>query len=127
MNYQDIYAVLTPQQMKLSRATGLQRLNTEGSEQQYLFLKLNRDHAERVAHDWTAKQHGAAYVLRLSVSENYLQSCERMSVAYAEHEEYKIAVADLATLHWHMQHAMSVVTVYWDPKPNAQREIVSFA
>lgn len=126
MNYQDLYAVLTPEQMKQCRTTGLQRLNTEGSEQKYLFLKLNRDHAERVAHDWTAKQFGAAYVVRLSVSEHYLQSLEKLSVAYAEHEEYKIDVNDLTTLHWHIKEPIMVATVFWCPAPNPHREIVSF-
>ncbi|MEM8499602.1 MAG: hypothetical protein AAF542_16385 [Pseudomonadota bacterium] len=124
--YTELYAVLNPAQMKACKASKLRNIHVETPEQQYLFLKLNRDHAERIAHDWTAKHYGAAYVVRISVSETYLDRCKRMSIAYAEHEEYRVCASDLSSLHWYVNGTIAVMTVYWKPNHQPIKEVVSF-
>lgn len=125
-SYTELYAVLNPAQMKACKATKLRNLHVETPAQQYLFLKLNREHAERIAREWTARHYGAAYVVRVNVDETYLDRCERMSIAYAEHEEFRISAVDLPSLHWHIVGLLSVMTVYWNPNHQPIDEIVSF-
>ncbi len=122
----ELYAVLNPEQMKACKASHFRNIQVETPAQQYLFLKLNRDHAERIAKEWTAKHYGAAYVVRLNVRKDYLEHCERMSIAYAEHEEYRICASELSLLHWHIDGVVAVMTVFWDPEYRPVKEIVSF-
>lgn len=124
--YTELYAVLNPEQMKACKVSQFRNIQVETPAQQYLFMKLSRTHAERIAREWTAKHYGAAYVVRAKMSEAYLERCERMSIAYAEHEEYRVAASDLPSLHWYMVGVLSVMTVYWDPKYKPIDEIVSF-
>lgn len=125
-SYTELYAVLNPEQMKACKVSQFRNIPVETPAQQYLFLKLNRSHAERIARDWTAKHYGAAYVVRAKVCGAYLERCEKMSIAYAEHEEYRVNASDLSSLHWYMAGVLSVMTVYWDPKYQPIDEIVSF-
>lgn len=125
-SYTELYAVLNPEQMKACKESQFRNIHVETAAQQYLFLKVNRDHAERIAKQWTAKHYGAAYVVRISVHDTYLERCKRMSVAYAEHEEYRVCASELSSLHWHIECAVAVMTVYWDPEYRPVREIVSF-
>ncbi|MFK7732275.1 MAG: hypothetical protein AB8B48_11720 [Pseudomonadales bacterium] len=124
--FTELYAVLNPEQMKACKESQFRNIQVETPAQQYMFLKLNRDHAERIAQEWTAKHYGAGYVVRINVSEAYLERCERMSIAYAEHEEYRVCASELSSLHWYMGGRVSVMTVYWDPKYRKIDEIVSF-
>ncbi len=125
-SYTELYAVLNPTQMKACKASRLRSIHTEIPAQQYLFLKLNREHAEQVAREWTARHYGAAYVVRIKVSAAYLERCTRMSIAYKEHEEYRVSTSDLSSLHWYMEGEVVVMTVYWDPEYRPIEDIVSF-
>ncbi len=122
----DLYIILNPSQMRACRASGFREIQPETVAQQFLFLKVNREHAEGIAQSWTAKHYGAAYVVRLSVSESLLDKCKKLSVAYKEHEEYRLKINDLPVLCWYLRGLLTVVTVYWEPRPQQIGEVVSF-
>lgn len=122
----ELYLPVNPEQMRWCREGRMRRIQTELPSQPFLFLKLNRKHAEAAARHDVARRYGTAYVLRLRIDTQFLNQCERSSIAYDEHTEYKIPQHRTASLHWHLQSPAEVMSVYWDEKYQESVELIGF-
>lgn len=126
MNTTEVYAVLSRKQMKYSRERHMKALNATDKKQKYLFLKCGREHAEQIAQQLTAKQYGAAYVVRLSLKNSFLSQLENSTIAYEAHKDYRVPTRQLPRLHWYLSGSLKVVSVYWCHEPEEQLDFASF-
>ena len=107
-----LYKSLTPAQFAGVIQSDWRELAAESPDQKMFYPKLNRQYAEMVARMLNLAHYNAAYVVKFNVNALFLARYEIQTVAYDEHQEYKIPIEDLPLLNCHIVGIIEVVSAF---------------
>jgi hypothetical protein len=110
--YIRLYKSLTPTQFDAVMRSGWRAFSAESPEQKIFYPKLRREYAEMIARVFNLPHYKAAYVVQFKVSAQFMARYEIQSVAYEEHNEYKIPIEELPLLNSNLIGNIEVVSSF---------------
>jgi hypothetical protein len=99
-------------EFELIRETGFTAFPPRLPEQPIFYPVLNEEYAVQIARDWNAKQHGAGYVTRFRVRNDYLSRYEVQTVGGSTHCEYWIPAEALAEFNHNIVGPIEVIAEF---------------
>jgi hypothetical protein len=93
-----VYQTLSPGQLAVLEGSDWRCISPGQGGEYFCYLKLQQRYAEMIARQWVVPVHGAAWVVRLTLPLEALAKYDLVSVAYEEHLEYQVPVAELHRL-----------------------------
>lgn len=114
-NHRDrvLYQSLTPAQFAAVIRSGWGGFMVDSVEQKFFYPKCRLAYAEMIARMFNVAHYSAAYVVQFRLPQSFLQNYHIQTIAYDEHREYKIPVADLALMNQHIIGRIEVVSAFW--------------
>lgn len=109
-----LYQSLTPVQFAAVVRSGWRGFSAGAAEQKIFYPKLRLAYAEMIARAFNVKHYSAAYVVQFRLPLRFLQHYSIQSIAYEEHREYSIPMADLAKMNRHIIGSIEVVSAFLD-------------
>lgn len=111
---QALYQAVSPQQLASLISADWRRIEPGWGGEQFIYLKLHQRYAEMIARQWEVPLHGAGYVLRIVLPEDIVRQYDLETVAYEEHLEYRVPVAELDYLSAQLVGSVQPVAAFMD-------------
>lgn len=111
---QAVYQAMNPQQLAALIRADWRRIEPGWRGEQFTYLKLRQRYAEMIARQWEVPLHGAGYVVRICLPEDVIRQYALETVAYEEHLEYRVPVAELEQLSAQLVGAVQPVAAFMD-------------
>ena len=108
-----LYQSLTPAQFAAVIRSGWRQFSADSAEQKFFYPKCRLAYAEMIARMFNVAHYSAAYVVQFRLPLCFLQRYQIQSIAYEEHQEYRIPTADLAAMNQHIVGRIEVVSAFW--------------
>lgn len=108
----NLYKPLSPSQLAMVVCSDWRRFKPDSPLQKVFYPKLNVCFAESIARQWDAAQYSAGYVVRFKLPVGFVSRFETQTVAYEEHREYKIPIADLEEMNNHIEGRIEIVSAF---------------
>ncbi len=107
-----LYLAIGPAQLAALVRADYRCIEPGRDGERFLFFKLSQRYAEMIARQWELAAHGVGYVVEVRLPRSYLQRFELSTVAYEEHLEYRVPVAELPVLNRQLAVEVQVVTAF---------------
>lgn len=117
-----LFKPLSPAQLACVVASGWRHFLPEAPEQKIFYPKLYVGYAEQIAKRWNAPQYSAGYVVGFNMTKAFMTRYETQTVAYEEHREYKIPIAELNFFNRNIQGRIRVVSAFASTDDSNERQ-----
>jgi len=125
--YIKLYKSLSPQQLVQVENSGWRRFAADGSKQRVFYPKVYLSYAEQIARQWDAVQFERGFVVSFKICAEVLHRYEIQTVAYEEHLEYRVPIAELEFFNQQIMGKIELVSSFcsesastWLPAVNAK-------
>lgn len=109
-----LYQALSPQQLAALIRADWRCIEPGWGGEHFIYLKLCQRYAEMIARQWEVPLHGAGYVVRLVLPADVIRQYDLETVAYEEHLEYRLPVAEVAAVNRHLVGEVQPVSAFLD-------------
>lgn len=120
-----LYKSLSPVQLAQVVSLGWRAFPAMDDDQQIFAPKLHQAYAEMLARQLEMAHFQAGYVVRFTLGNDFLQRFTPVSVAYREHEEYRIPVRSLAELNRAIVGRIELVSGFAVDKPRLSQTAIA--
>lgn len=84
-------------------------------------------YSEQIAKQWNARQYSAGYAVGFTMPGTFMDRYETQTIAYEEHREYKIPVAELDVFNSHIQGRIRVAAAFAETNEHSEQRLLTTA
>ncbi|MEH6911663.1 MAG: hypothetical protein V7459_13835 [Oceanicoccus sp.] len=122
-----LFKSLSPAQLAAVVASDWRCFFPEAPEQKIFYPKLYPGYAEQIAKRWNAPRYSAGYVVGFTMTKAFMGRYQTQTVAYEEHREYKIPIAELSFFNRNIQGRIQILSAFTAINPNNERQLAAAA
>lgn len=122
-----LFKSLSPAQLAAVVASDWRQFLQEAPQQTIFYPKMYVGYAEQIAKQWNAPQYSAGYVVGFTMPRTFMDRYETQTIAYEEHREYKIPVAELNVFNSHIQGRIRVVSAFAATDEHSEQRLMTTA
>ena len=122
-----LFKSLSPEQLAAVVVSDWRCFSPEAPEQKIFYPKLYLAYAEQIAKWWNAPQYSAGYVVCFTMAKAFMARYETQTVAYEEHREYRIPIAELNFFNRNIQGRIRVLSAFTAINHKDERQLVAAA